>query len=87
MERQVLLGKSKNAEHEIANLSKNYASLLGHQNHKQKICHILKLKEENLSLKQVCVEPVVNRFHIELLKWCRKGCCGLYVSTIMQKTF
>ena len=61
MERQVLLGKSKNAEHEIANLSKNYASLLGHQNHKQKICHILKLKEENLSLKQVCVVPVLSR--------------------------
>ena len=30
-----------------------YSKLLGHQNHKQKIQHVKKLKEENVSLKQV----------------------------------
>ena len=54
-EKQLLLGKSKNAEQEIETLSRDYAKLLGHQNQKQKIHHILKLKEENLGLKQVCV--------------------------------
>ena len=30
-----------------------YAKLLGHQNQRQKIQHVKKLKEENMSLKQV----------------------------------
>ena len=34
-------------------LSDKYAQILGHQNNKQKIHHIRKLKEENLSLKNV----------------------------------
>ena len=54
MEKQILLGKSKNAEREIESLSAEYAKLLGHQNQKQKIHHVLKLKEENVTLKQVC---------------------------------
>jgi hypothetical protein len=62
MEKQLLLGKSKNAEHEIECLSREYAKLLGHQNHKQKIHHILKLKEENLSLKQVGKVVVLTLF-------------------------
>jgi len=54
-EKQLLLGKSENAEQEIEVLSREYAKLLGHQNQKQKIHHILKIKEENLGLKKVCI--------------------------------
>ena len=32
-------------------MSKQYSSLLGHQNHAQKIQHVVKLKQENVSLK------------------------------------
>ena len=52
-ERQALLGQNKNAQHEVQKLSRDYAKLLGHQNHKQKIQHVLKLKEENITLNQV----------------------------------
>lgn len=38
---------------ELNNLSDAYAKLLGHQNHKQKIKHVVKLKEQNHLLKQV----------------------------------
>ena len=34
-------------------LSEKYAQILGHQNNKQKIRHIQKLKEENIMLKNV----------------------------------
>jgi len=54
-EKQLLLGQSENAEQEIEALSRQYATLLGHQNQKQKIHHILKIKEENIGLKKVCV--------------------------------
>ena len=53
MEKQLLLGRSKNAQMEIEKLSHDYAKVLGHQNQKQKIHHILKLKEENVTLKKV----------------------------------
>lgn len=53
MEKQLLLGHSKNAQKEIEKLSHDYAKILGHQNHKQKIHHLLKLKEENIALKKV----------------------------------
>ena len=32
-------------------LATQYSSLLGHQNHKQKIQHVVKLKQENVKLK------------------------------------
>ena len=32
-------------------LASDYSSLLGHQNNKQKIKHVVKLKQENVSLK------------------------------------
>ena len=32
-------------------LASEYSSLLGHQNQKQKIKHVVKIKEENLVLK------------------------------------
>jgi len=53
-ERQLLLGESMNAGQEIEALSREYAKLLGHQNQKQKIHHIRKLKDDNLKLKDVC---------------------------------
>jgi prephenate dehydratase len=34
-------------------LGKSYVDLLSHQNHKQKIKHIEKIKNENCALKQV----------------------------------
>ncbi|XP_069131202.1 hyaluronan mediated motility receptor-like [Argopecten irradians] len=52
MEKQSLLGRNKNAQAEVDKLSKEYARLLGHQNQKQKIHHIMKIKEENNSLKK-----------------------------------
>jgi hyaluronan-mediated motility receptor len=53
LERNALLGRTKDAQSEIDKLSKDYAKALGHQNHKQKIHHILKLKEDNNQLKHV----------------------------------
>ncbi|XP_028816745.1 LOW QUALITY PROTEIN: hyaluronan mediated motility receptor-like [Denticeps clupeoides] len=37
---------------ELSRLSDAYARLLGHQNHKQKIKHVMKMKQENFELKQ-----------------------------------
>jgi len=34
-------------------LGRNYAQLLGHQNQKQKIKHVIKIKDENCALKKV----------------------------------
>ncbi|XP_033096596.1 hyaluronan mediated motility receptor-like [Anneissia japonica] len=52
LERKFMLSKSSQAQSEIQKLSQDYAKLLGHQNSKQKIQHVQKLKEENLALKQ-----------------------------------
>ena len=40
-------------------LSANYAHLLGHQNQKQKIKHIMKLKEDIAALKNVNTQAMV----------------------------
>ncbi|CAG2257973.1 CD168 [Mytilus edulis] len=52
MEKMALLGRSQFAQAEMDKLSQAYAKLLGHQNQKQKIHHIVKIKEENNSLKK-----------------------------------
>ena len=52
-ERGALLSRNSQAQSEVDKLSHNYAKLLGHQNQKQKIHHVLKIKEENLKLKKV----------------------------------
>jgi hyaluronan-mediated motility receptor len=44
---------TKLAQSEIEKISAMYAKLMGHQNQKQKIQHVKKLKEENMTLKQV----------------------------------
>lgn len=52
-ERAVLLNENGTNQEEINKLANAYASLLGHHNQKQKIKHVMKLKDENVSLKQV----------------------------------
>ena len=56
LEKQALLNENAFTQSEISKLSDKYAQLLGHQNTKQKIHHIRKLKEESLSLKQEVVK-------------------------------
>ncbi|KFQ19750.1 Hyaluronan mediated motility receptor, partial [Merops nubicus] len=51
-EKNVLLSEHSAAQEELNKLSDAYAKLLGHQNQKQKIKHVIKLKEENNHLKQ-----------------------------------
>lgn len=52
-ERDALLNESGANQEELNKLADAYAHLLGHQNQKQKIKHVMKLKDENVSLKQV----------------------------------
>ncbi|XP_042858234.1 myosin-13-like isoform X2 [Penaeus japonicus] len=52
VEKVSLLSRSSAAKEEVDKLSKQYATLLGHQNHKQKIQHVLKLKTENNELRE-----------------------------------
>uniref|UniRef100_F6X1M8 Hyaluronan-mediated motility receptor C-terminal domain-containing protein n=1 Tax=Ornithorhynchus anatinus TaxID=9258 RepID=F6X1M8_ORNAN len=50
-EKNALLNEHGAAQEELTKLSESYAKLLGHQNQKQKIKHVMKLKEENGQLK------------------------------------
>ncbi|XP_075253972.1 uncharacterized protein LOC142345660 [Convolutriloba macropyga] len=52
MEKKMLLQKSQSTEQQYSDLVDRYADLMGHQNHKQKIKHLNKLKANNLSLRQ-----------------------------------
>lgn len=52
-ERSALLNENGANQEELNKLADAYAQLLGHQNQKQKIRHVVKLKDENVSLKQV----------------------------------
>lgn len=52
-ERDALLNENGANQEELNKLADAYARLLGHQNQKQKIKHVMKLKDENISLKQV----------------------------------
>ncbi|XP_078117385.1 hyaluronan mediated motility receptor isoform X1 [Sander vitreus] len=51
-ERNALLNENGANQEELNKLSDAYARLLGHQNQKQKIKHVMKLKDENIALKQ-----------------------------------
>ncbi|MFT7809927.1 hyaluronan mediated motility receptor-like isoform X2 [Arapaima gigas] len=51
-ERDALLSENGATQEELNRLAGDYARLLGHQNQRQKIKHIVKLKEENNVLKQ-----------------------------------
>ncbi|XP_044517650.1 hyaluronan mediated motility receptor isoform X2 [Gracilinanus agilis] len=50
-EKRALLNEHGATQEELNKLSESYAKLLGHQNQKQKIKHVMKLKEENNQLK------------------------------------
>lgn len=50
-EKQALLNEHGAAQEQLNNLRDSYAKLLGHQNLKQKIKHVVKLKDENSNLK------------------------------------
>lgn len=52
-ERNALLSENGANQEELNKLSDAYARLLGHQNQKQKIKHVMRLKDENTALKQV----------------------------------
>lgn len=52
-ERNTLLSEKGANQEELNKLSDAYAHLLSHQNQKQKIKHVIKLKDENSALKQV----------------------------------
>jgi len=52
-ERQALELKKEAAEGEMRKLGLRYAEILGHQNHKQKIKHVIKLMEQMNDLKKV----------------------------------
>ncbi|KAG7260099.1 hypothetical protein CRUP_010157 [Coryphaenoides rupestris] len=51
-ERDALLSENGVNQEELNRLADAYARLLGHQNQKQKIKHVIKLKDENITLKQ-----------------------------------
>lgn len=61
-ERQALELQKEVAESEMRELGLRYAEILGHQNHKQKIKHMIKLKDEINELKKVgscCIAIIV----------------------------
>uniref|UniRef100_A0A8D0HA38 Hyaluronan mediated motility receptor n=1 Tax=Sphenodon punctatus TaxID=8508 RepID=A0A8D0HA38_SPHPU len=51
-EKNAFLNEHGAAQEELYKLSDAYAKLLGHQNQRQKIKHVMKLKEDNAQLKQ-----------------------------------
>ncbi|XP_074816749.1 hyaluronan mediated motility receptor isoform X2 [Natator depressus] len=51
-EKNALMNEHGVAQEELNKLSDAYAKLLGHQNQRQKIKHVMKLKDENAQLKQ-----------------------------------
>lgn len=51
-EREALLSRNMEAHGELKKLATQHAQLMGHQNHKQKIQHLVKLKRENLELRE-----------------------------------
>nr|NP_001007565.1 hyaluronan-mediated motility receptor [Ciona intestinalis] len=51
-EKAMLLSETSAAQAETTRLGLKYAELLGHQNQRQKIKHIVKIKEESVALKQ-----------------------------------
>lgn len=52
MERNALLAEKQGAQGKVQKLFSDYTNLLGHQNHKQKIHHLVRLKQENLDMRE-----------------------------------
>ncbi|XP_069510384.1 hyaluronan mediated motility receptor isoform X2 [Ambystoma mexicanum] len=78
-EKNALLNEHGAAQEELNKLSDNYAKLLGHQNQRQKIKHVMKLKEENIQLKQE-----VARLRCQLSKTVMQGGKRLDLSKSFQ---
>merc|ERR1711974_192660 len=51
-ERSALLAEKRETQGKMSKLFDEYANLLGHQNHKQKIHHLVRLKQENLDMRE-----------------------------------
>ncbi|XP_060096613.1 hyaluronan mediated motility receptor isoform X2 [Heteronotia binoei] len=62
-EKNALMNEHGAAQEELNKLSDAYAKLLGHQNQKQKIKHVMRLKEENAQMRQE-----VSRLRTQLAK-------------------
>ncbi|KAL8211680.1 UNVERIFIED_CONTAM: hypothetical protein K2H54_011431, partial [Gekko kuhli] len=62
-EKNALMNEHGAAQEELNKLSDAYAKLLGHQNQKQKIKHVMRLKEENTEMRQE-----VSRLRTQLAK-------------------
>ncbi|XP_066129305.1 hyaluronan mediated motility receptor [Saccopteryx bilineata] len=62
-EKQALLNENGAAQDQLNKLRDSYAKLLGHQNLKQKIKHVVKLKDENSQLKSE-----LSKLHSQLSK-------------------
>lgn len=63
-ERQALTSHNDAVKNDLKQLALQYAQILGHQNQKQKIKHMVKLKEQNLELKDVSIDKVlILQFH------------------------
>lgn len=45
----------KHLEMDLEEMTNKYTNLLGHQNNKQKIKHVIDLKMQNNTLKEVCI--------------------------------
>lgn len=55
LEKNALLSQSEHAQGEVKKLAAQYGQLLGHHNQKQKIQHVVKIKQENVDLKSEIV--------------------------------
>ena len=51
-ERNALIAEKRETHGKMTKLFDEYANLLGHQNHKQKIHHLVRLKQENLDMRE-----------------------------------
>ena len=60
-------GESKNAMAAIDKLGQEYAHLLGHQNHKQKIKHIEKMRAEKQALTKVSIIVAISESKVHYL--------------------
>ena len=63
VERNALLAQNKQKQSEMSKLASEYAKLLGHQNHKQKIHHLVRIKQENLDMREE-----IAKLNVELSK-------------------
>ncbi|XP_065639439.1 hyaluronan mediated motility receptor isoform X2 [Hydra vulgaris] len=85
-EKDILLYENAASQVELGKLSEKYAMLLGHQNNKQKIHHVRKLKEENCSLKMevLKLKSVIAKFQKESSSQSKRLIDDLSTSVLRQ---